>query len=146
MKPVLVLTIVALALASTVAEVQAKSIHVTAQVVQTIFTSDLANPQLGDQLITSVVLLDEHHRQVGTGAGTCTVVSVPRLATRLQCILGAVFAGGQITFGGLAPLPEAGVEASFGIFGGTGDFRKARGEATLVVISPVLQDATFALQ
>jgi hypothetical protein len=146
MKPVLVLTIVALALASTVAQAQAKRIHVTAQVVQTIFTGDLANPQLGDQLITSVVLLDEHHRQVGTGAGACTVVSVPPLATRLQCILGAVFAGGQITFGGLAPLPEAGVEASFGIFGGTGDFRKARGEATLVVISPVLQDATFELQ
>jgi len=146
MKPVLVLTIVALALASTVAEAQAKRIHVTAQVVQTIFTGDLANPQLGDQLITSVVLLDEHHRQVGTGAGACTVVSVPPLATRLQCILGAVFAGGQITFGGLAPLPEVGVEASFGIFGGTGDFRKARGEATLVVISPVLQDATFDLQ
>jgi hypothetical protein len=146
MKPVLVLTIVALALASTVAEAQAKRIHVTAQVVQTIFTGDPANPQLGDQLITSVVLLDEHHRQVGTGAGACTVVSVPPLATRLQCILGAVFAGGQITFGGLAPLPEADVEASFGIFGGTGDFRKARGEATLVVISPVLQDATFDLQ
>jgi hypothetical protein len=146
MKPVLVLTIVALALASTVAEAQAKRIHVTAQVVQTIFTGDPANPQLGDQLITSVVLLDEHHRQVGTGAGACTVVSVPPLATRLQCILGAVFAGGQITFGGLAPLPEVGVEASFGIFGGTGDFRKARGEATLVVISPTLQDATFELQ
>jgi hypothetical protein len=74
------------------------------------------------------------------------VVSVPPLSTRLQCLLGAVFAGGQITFGGLAPLPEVGVEASFGIFGGTGDFRKARGEATLVVISPVLQDATFELQ
>jgi hypothetical protein len=113
MKPVLVLTIVALALASTVAEAQAKRIHVTAQVVQTIFTGDLANPQLGDQLITSVVLLDEHHRQVGTGAGACEVVSVPPLATRLQCLLGAVFAGGQITFGGLAPLPEVGVEARF---------------------------------
>ena len=146
MKPVLVLAIVALALASTAAEAQAKRIHVTAQVVQTIFTGDLANPQLGDQLITSVVLLDEHHRQVGTGAATCTVVSVPPLATRLQCILGAVFAGGQITFGGLAPLPEVGVEATFGIFGGTGDFRKARGEATLVVISPTLQDAKFELQ
>jgi hypothetical protein len=43
-------------------------------------------------------------------------------------------------------LPEVGVEAKFGIFGGTGDFRKARGEATLVVISPTSQDATFDLQ
>ena len=146
MKPVLTLMIVALALTSTVAEAQAKRIHVTAQVVQQTFTGDLAHPQLGDQLITSVVLLDKHDRQVGTGAGFCTVVSVPPLATRVQCLLGAVFAGGQITFGGVAPLPEVGAEARFGIFGGTGDFRKARGEATLVVISPVLQEATFDLQ
>jgi len=146
MKRVLTLMSVALALTSSLAEAQAKRIHVTAQVVQQIFTGDFAHPQLGDQLITSVVLLDEHNRQVGTGAASCTVVSVPPLDTRLQCLLGAVFAGGQITFGGLAPLPEVGVEARFGIFGGTGDFRKARGEATLVVLSPVLQDATFELQ
>ena len=146
MKPVLTLMIVALALTSTVAEAQAKRIHVTAQVVQQTFTGDLAHTQLGDQLITSVVLLDKHNRQVGTGAGFCTVVSVPPLDARLQCVLAAVFAGGQITFGGAAPLPEVGVEARFGIFGGTGDFRKARGEATLVVISPVLQDAKFDLQ
>jgi hypothetical protein len=146
MKHVLTLMIVALALTSTVAEAQAKRIHVTAQVVQQLFTGDLAHPQLGDQLLSSVVLLDEHNREVGTGAGACTVVSVPPLATRLQCLLGAVFARGQITFGGVAPLPEVGGEASFGIFGGTGDFRKARGEATLGVISPVLQEATFDLQ
>ena len=146
MKHVLTLVIVALALTSTVSEAQAKRIHVTAQVVQQLFTGDFAHPQLGDQLITSVVLLDEHNRQVGTGAGFCTVVSVPPLDPRLQCVLDAVFAGGKITFGGVAPLPEVGVEATFGIFGGTGDFRKARGEATLVVISPVQQEATFDLQ
>src|SRR5262249_49579935 len=131
---------------STVAAAQAKSLHVTAHVVQQDFTGDLANPQLGDQLITSVVLLDEHNTQIGTGAGACTVVSISPLATRLQCLLSAVFAGGQITFGGVAPLPAVGVEAHFGIFGGTGDFRKARGEATLVVISPTVQDATFDFQ
>src|SRR5262245_33264224 len=146
MKHVLTLTIVALALTSTVAEAQGKRIHVTAEVVQQTFTGDLAHPQLGDQLISNVVLLDERHRQVGTGTGACTVVGVPPLDTRLQCVLGAAFAGGQIAFGGAAPLPEVGVEARFGIFGGTGDFRKARGEATLVVISPVLQEATFDFQ
>ena len=146
MKPVLTLAIVALGLTSTVAEAQGKRIHVTAQVVQQTFTGDPANPRLGDQLISNVVLIDEHHRQVGTGTGACTVVSAPPQDTRLQCLLGAAFARGQMTFGGAAPLPEVGVEARFGIFGGTGDFRKARGEATLVVISPVLQDATFDLQ
>ena len=146
MKHVMTLMIIAFALIATVADAQAKSLHVTAQAVQQTFTGDLTNPQLGDQLITSVVLLDEHNVQIGTGTGACTVVSAPPLATRVQCVLGAVFAGGQITFGGVAPLPEVGAEANFGIFGGTGDFRKARGEATLVVISPVLQDATFDFQ
>ena len=146
MKHVLILGIIALALTSTIAEAQAKHFHVTAQVVQQTFTGDVAHPHLGDQLITTVVLFEEHHTQIGTGTGACTVVSVPPVDTRLQCLLGAVFAGGQFTFGGLAPLPEVGAEARFGIFGGTGDFRKARGEATLAVISPVLQDATFELQ
>ena len=146
MKHVLTLMIIAWVLVSTVAVAQAKSLHVTAQVVQQTFTGDIGNPQLGDQLITSVVLFDEHNTQIGTGTGACTVVSVPPLATRLQCLLTSVFAGGQIAFGGVAPLPEVGVAAKFGIFGGTGDFRKARGEATLVVISPTSQDATFDLQ
>ena len=146
MKHVLILVIIALALTSTIAEAQAKRLHVTAQVVQQTFTGDVAHPQLGDQFITNVVLFDEHNTQIGTGTGACTVVSVPPLATRLQCLLAAVFAGGQITFGGVAPLPEVGLEARFGIFAGTGDFRKARGEATLVVISPVLQDVTFNFQ
>ena len=44
-----------------------------------------------------------------------------------------VFAEGQIILGGVAPLPEVGASAEFGILGGTGDFSKARGEATLVV-------------
>jgi hypothetical protein len=146
MKHVLTLAIIASVLTSTAAVAQAKRIHVTAQVVQQTFTGDIGNPQLGDQLITSVVLFDEHNTQIGTGTGACTVVSVPPLATRLQCLLSSVFAGGQITFGGVAPLPEVGVEATFGIFGGTGDFRKARGEATLAVITPTSQDATFDLQ
>jgi hypothetical protein len=53
---------------------------------------------------------------------------------------------GQLIFGGVAPLPEVGVVAHFGIVGGTEDFRQARGEATLVVLSPTLQDATFDLE
>src|SRR4030095_6057985 len=87
MKHLLTLMIIALVLASTVAVALAKRLHVTAQVVQQTFTGDIGNPQLGDQLITSVVLFDEHNTQIGTGTGACTVVSVPPLTTRLQCLL-----------------------------------------------------------
>jgi len=38
------------------------------------------------------------------------------------------------------------VEATFAILGGTGKYREAHGEATLVVVSPTLQDATFDLE
>jgi hypothetical protein len=140
------LVVLVLALVSTPAEATANRIHVTATVVQQTFTGDTANPKLGDQLITSVVLYDTHEREVGTGAGACTIVSVPPLDTRLQCLLTAVFPKGQILFGGVAPLPEVGVVAQFGIVGGTDAFRTARGEATFVVLTPERQEATFDLE
>jgi hypothetical protein len=142
----LTLMVLALALTATLAEAKSKKIHVTAEVGQQMFTGDIANPQLGDQLITNVVLRDTHGDEVGTGAGACAIVSVDPLPTRLQCLITAVFANGQIIFGGVAPLPEPGVVAQFGIMGGTDDYSKARGEATLTVLSPTLQDAVFDLE
>ena len=141
----LTLMVLALAVTATLAEAKAKRLHVTAEVVQQA-PFDFAHPQLGNQLITSVVLRDEDNVEVGTGTGTCTVVSVQPLPTRLQCLLSAVFTEGQIIFGGVAPLPATGVVAQFGIMGGTDDFSKARGEATLTVLSPALQDAVFDLE
>jgi len=114
--------------------------------VQQAFTDDSAKPQIGDRLITSVELFDKTDANMGTGTGACTIVSVPPLGTLFQCLLTAVLTKGQIIFGGVVPLPEAGVVAQFGILGGTEDFRTARGEATLVVITPELQDATFDLE
>jgi hypothetical protein len=139
------LMVLSIALSAALAEAKAKRIHVTAEVVEQTFTGDLADPQLGDQLITSVVLRNEDGDQVGTGAGVCSVVGVLSLPVRLQCLLTAVFAEGQILFGGVAPLPQTDVVAEFGILGGTNDFRKARGEARLTVLSPTLQDAVFDL-
>ena len=130
---------------ATVTEAKAKQIQVTAQVLQQTFTGDLSDPQLGDRLLTSVVLLNGDNEEVGTGTGVCTVVSITPLPTRLQCLLTAVFANGEIVFGGAAPLPTPGTVAQFGILGGTDAFRKARGEARLTVLSPTLQDAVFDL-
>jgi hypothetical protein len=83
--------------------------------------------------------------------GACTIVSVPQPPevedTLFQCLITGVFdKKGQIIFGGVAPLPEVGAEARFGILGGTDDFRKVRGEVTLVVISPELQDGIYDLE
>jgi hypothetical protein len=147
------LTLVALSLAMAFApasgEEKSKRIHVTAEVVEQTFTGDLADPKVGDKLILSAELFDKNDDKVGTGAGACTVVSVPEHPdagdTLIQCLNSAVFDQGQIIFGGLAPFPEVGAVGQFGILGGTGKFREAEGEATLVVISPTLQKATFDL-
>ena len=146
------LAVLALALVSTQAESRTKRIHVTAKIVQTTFTGTIADPQLGDRLISSVELFDKHDEteQVGTGTGVCTVASVQDLPevkdTLLQCLLTATFDKGQIIFAGAAPLPKVGLRAEFGIVGGTDRFQKARGEATLTVLSPDTQDAVFELE
>jgi hypothetical protein len=148
------LTLVALSLAMAFApapgEARSKRIHVTAEIVQQTFTGDIANPKVGDQLISSVELFDKNDDKVGTGAGVCTVVSVPEHPeaedTIIQCLLSAVFDQGQMTFGGVAQFPEIGAVGRFGILGGTEEFRKARGEATLVVISPTIQEVTFDIE
>jgi hypothetical protein len=136
----------AMAMCSTPAEAASKTIHVTARVVQGTFTGNPASPQLGDQRLTTVDLLDHQSGiRVGTGGGMCTVVSIPPLDTLEQCLLTAAFADGQIIFGGLVPPPEVGDTGEFGILGGTGAFQNARGEATLVVTTPERMDVTFDL-
>jgi hypothetical protein len=133
-------------------EEESERIHVTAEIVEQTFTGNIANPKVGDKLILRAELFDKNDKKVGIGAGVCTVVSVPEDSKAeshedilLQCLNSADFDQGQIIFGGLAPFPEVGVEARFGILGGTGEFREAEGEATLVVISPTLQEGTFDL-
>jgi hypothetical protein len=144
MTRLLTLVVLGLAIVSTLGEAGSKRIHVTAKVVETTFTGNPNNPKIGDQLITSVELFDEADEKVGTGVGVCTLVSP---SERLQqCLNTAVFTEGHIMFGGLAPLPEAGAVAQFGILGGTEEFRKARGEAILVITDAGDIDTTFDLE
>jgi len=147
MARLVILSVCVLVLVAPLAEATSDRLQVTAKIVETTFTGDLAHPQIGDQLINTVELFDKHEKEVGTGAGACTVVSVPPRETLLLCLITAVFPKkGQIIFGGVAPLPAPGVEVTFGILGGTDDFRKARGEATLTVISDRVQEAVFELK
>jgi hypothetical protein len=149
MKRQRLLTLVVLGIAfsvvSTLCEAKSKRIHVTAQVAQQTVIGDPASPQLGDRSITNVDLFDESGTRVGTGGASCTIFSVPPLDTLEECLLTAVLAEGQIIFGGVAPLAEVGASAQFGILGGTGDFRNARGEAMAVVTAPGVSDVTFDL-
>jgi hypothetical protein len=135
------LTLVVLGMAvsvvSTLCEATSRRIHMTAQVAQERFIGDPASPQLGDRSIINVDLFDESGASVGTGGASCIFVSVPPLDTRVQCLLTAVLAEGQIMFGGVAPLAAVGASAQFGILGGTGDFRNARGEASTVRQGPI---------
>ena len=145
MTRLLTLVVLGIAVVSTICEAKSKRIHVIAQVVQTGSTGDAANPQLGDQRITIVDLFDESGAKVGTGVGACTLVSIPPRDTLQQCLNTAVFAEGHIIFGGMAPLPEVGAVAQFGILGGTDDFSKARGEAILVLTPTGDIDSAFNL-
>jgi len=138
--------VLGMALVATLAEARSERLQVTAKVVEETLIGDPGNPKIGDQRITSVELFDNNEEKVGTGTGICTLVTRPGTDALVQCVITAVFANGKIIFGGNAPLPDIGAVGHFGIFGGTGDFRQARGEATLVVISPELQDATFDLE
>jgi hypothetical protein len=148
MTRLLTLVVLGIAIVSTLAEAKSIRIHVTAEVVETTLIGDPDEPKIGDQTITSVVLFDKHHTEVGTGAGVCTLISLqPPLGTLVQCLITAVFDNkGQIIFGGIASLPNIGAVGHFGILGGTDDFREARGEVTLVVISPVVQDGTYDIE
>src|SRR5215471_12825796 len=122
-----------MALVATLAEAHSTRIHVTATIVETTLIGDPDTPKIGDQRITSVDLFDENEEKVGTGTGMCTLVTSGPDAL-VQCVITAVFANGQIIFGGSAPVPDIGAVGRFGILGGTGNFRRAHGEATLVVL------------
>jgi hypothetical protein len=145
------LTLVALGLAIAFApipvEAASKRIHVIAKVVEQTFTGDLRNPKLGDRLINNVAF-DESGTKVGVAAGVCTIVGTKESSpdTLVQCLLSAVFEQGQIILGGEAPFPEPGVVGHFGILGGTEAFRKARGGATLDVLSNGDIDTIFDLE
>jgi hypothetical protein len=142
----LTLVVLGMAVASTLCEADTTRIHMTARVVQQTFTGDLANPRLGDRLINNVELFDESGTKVGTGGAACTIVSEPPLDTLEECLLTAVFAQGHIILGGMAPLPEGGAVARFGILGGTEDFRTARGEARPIITPTGDIDSTLDLK
>src|SRR5512132_1001324 len=109
---------------------------------------NLASPKLGDRIISNVELFDDSDTKVGSGAGVCTIVSIQKTLpdSLVECLSVAAFVREQIIFGGLAAFPEAGAVGHFGILGGTDSFRKARGDATIVVLSNGQFDSILDLE
>jgi hypothetical protein len=133
------LMVLTLALTATLADSGSQRIHVTAKIVEATFIGNPNKPKIGDQSINSVVMFDEQDTEVGAGTGICTIISLPPQDTLFQCLITSVFdTKGQVIFGGIVPPPDIGAVGHFGILGGTDDFRTARGEVTLVVITPDL--------
>jgi hypothetical protein len=87
-------------------------------------------PSLGDRIVFTSDLFDEEGNQVGRDGADCVVVRIDPSAPLpeqqvVQCTITVELADGQITFQGLAQ----GTENLFAVTGGTGAYRKARGEA-----------------
>ena len=122
-----------------------KVIHLTAVIDQQAFIGDANNPQLGNQFVLNGDLFDDSNAKVGHVASSCTVVSIPPRATEVACLGDTVLADGNITIGGVAPFPPTATPVRFSVLGGTGEFRKARGDFVTFAVLPDRLDGTFHL-
>ncbi|MEV0693107.1 dirigent protein [Streptomyces sp. NPDC050388] len=99
---------------------------------------------VGDQFVFSGNLVSTEgpeERFVGRFGGFCAITDLEHNAG--QCSSTAVLPEGQITVQGEQagiPVPSPVVDA---ITGGTGEFRKARGQVTQRVLSPAIWQLTF---
>ncbi len=88
-------------------------------------------PGVGDRIIFSADIFDARDRKVGRDGADCVVVRTdpsqadPVEQQIVQCMVTVELPDGQITFQGLAQ----GTENDFAVTGGTGAYRRARGEA-----------------
>lgn len=102
-------------------------------------------PSIGDRLVFSNPLYDIAGQVIGRDGAECVVVRIdpgesPERQQIVQCTISVQLADGQITVQGLAQGPEN----TFAVTGGTGRYRKARGEALAKDIVP-LQEAEITI-
>ena len=87
-------------------------------------------PSLGDRLIFSADIFDEHGQLIGRDGADCVVVrnepaAPPSEQQVVECMVSVELPTGQLTFQGLAQ----GLDNTFALTGGTGAYRNAQGEA-----------------
>lgn len=98
-------------------------------------------PSLGDRLIFSADIFDRSGRLVGRDGVDCVTVRIditasPDKQQTVQCVATIeLFSQGQITAQSLAQ----GTSNYFAITGGTGKFRRARGEVLVEDVTPLVE-------
>ena len=92
---------------------------------------DLGAPgfSIGDQLVFSDRILDRAGRQVGVEGGVCSITAVLAAGFQVHCAGTVSLPGGQIAFQGLVTDTP---EKRMAVVGGTGRYRTAAGELTVL--------------
>jgi hypothetical protein len=123
-----------------------RTIHVTAQLL-TGDEIDLGAPgrSVGDETVFSGLLFTttDPARRVGRFGGYCVLDDLARNAG--QCAMTATLAGDQISVVGeqeAIPTPRTVANA---VTGGTGAFRRVRGQVIQQFVTPATRDLTFQL-
>ena len=88
-----------------------------------------ASVGLGDEQVTSGVLVDVNGRRAGTFGITCTLIAVYHQYTLERCDGWGQLTGGQLTIAGISRSNTR--HATWAITGGTGNYQTARGEIQL---------------
>jgi hypothetical protein len=124
-------------------------IHLVEQISDFAFIDEgAAGPSLGDRLVFTSDLFETSGDPAGQDGADCVVVRIdtsapPALQQIVQCTITVKLEDGQITFQGLAQ----GTSNTFAVTGGTGAYRKARGEALAVDRMPLqTADITITLK
>jgi hypothetical protein len=97
-------------------------------------------PGIGDRLVFSNPIFDTDNHEIGRDGADCVIVRIdpaapPARQQVVQCTISVQLADGQITVQGLAQ----GTENYFAITGGTGAYRKARGQVLARDIVPLVE-------
>ena len=86
-------------------------------------------PGIGDMLVFQDQILDRRGRQVGVEGGTCTITALLADGFQTHCVGTVSLPAGQIAFQGLV---SDAPEKRMAVVGGTGRYRTAAGELTVV--------------
>jgi hypothetical protein len=88
-----------------------------------------ARHSLGDEQVTSGLLIDANGQRAGTFGITCTLIAVYPQYTLERCDGWGQLSGGQLTIAGISRSNTS--HATWAITGGTGNYQTARGEIQL---------------
>jgi hypothetical protein len=98
-------------------------------------------PSMGDQIVSHDLLFDQSGKQAGHDGVSCTITD-PAGGSEAECTATFALSGGQLTTQFLNTPPPV---KHLAVTGGTGKYRKARGDAVLVENGDGTGTVTFNL-